>query len=58
MVGGQQGTPQTGNAVVGFSMGGSAALVLAAFHPQQFSYAGSMSGFLNLSADLARSASR
>jgi diacylglycerol O-acyltransferase/trehalose O-mycolyltransferase len=46
-----RGTPQTGNAVVGFSMGGSSALILAAFHPQQFIYAGSMSGFLNLSAD-------
>jgi diacylglycerol O-acyltransferase / trehalose O-mycolyltransferase len=41
---------QTGNAVVGFSMGGSAALILAAYHPQQFIYAGSLSGFLNLSA--------
>jgi diacylglycerol O-acyltransferase/trehalose O-mycolyltransferase len=41
----------TGNAVVGFSMGGSSALVLAAHHPQQFIYAGSLSGFLNLSAD-------
>jgi diacylglycerol O-acyltransferase / trehalose O-mycolyltransferase len=41
----------TGNAVVGFSMGGSSALILAAFHPQQFIYAGSLSGFLNLSAD-------
>ena len=28
----------------------SSALILAAFHPQQFSYAGSISGFLNLSA--------
>jgi diacylglycerol O-acyltransferase/trehalose O-mycolyltransferase len=46
-----RGTPQNGNAVVGFSMGGSSALILAAFHPQQFIYAGSMSGFLNLSAD-------
>ncbi|RDH76528.1 esterase family protein [Mycolicibacterium moriokaense] len=43
--------PTTGNAVVGFSMGGSSALVLAAHHPQQFAYAGSLSGFLNLSAD-------
>ena len=42
---------QTGNAVVGFSMGGSSALVLAAHHPQQFIYAASVSGFLNLSAD-------
>jgi diacylglycerol O-acyltransferase / trehalose O-mycolyltransferase len=46
-----KGTPQTGNAVVGFSMGGSSALILAAYHPQQFIYAASMSGFLNLSAD-------
>jgi diacylglycerol O-acyltransferase/trehalose O-mycolyltransferase len=38
-----------GNAVVGASMGGSSALILAAYHPQQFVYAGSMSGFLNLS---------
>src|SRR6476661_8341846 len=44
-----KGTPQTGNAIVGFSMGGSSALVLAAYHPQQFIYAGSLSGFLNLS---------
>jgi diacylglycerol O-acyltransferase / trehalose O-mycolyltransferase len=41
---------RTGNAVVGLSMGGSAALVLAMYHPQQFIYAGSLSGFLNLSA--------
>ncbi len=43
--------PSTGNAIVGFSMGGSSALVLAAHHPQQFIFAGSLSGFLNLSAD-------
>jgi diacylglycerol O-acyltransferase/trehalose O-mycolyltransferase len=43
--------PTTGNAIVGFSMGGSSALVLAAHHPEQFIYAGSLSGFLNLSAD-------
>jgi diacylglycerol O-acyltransferase / trehalose O-mycolyltransferase len=41
--------PTTRNAVVGLSMGGSSALVLAAYHPQQFIYAGSLSGFLNLS---------
>lgn len=40
----------TGNAVVGFSMGGSSALILAAYHPEQFTFAGSLSGFLNLSA--------
>ncbi len=45
-----KGVRQNGNAIVGFSMGGSSALTLAAFHPQQFIYAGSLSGFLNLSA--------
>jgi diacylglycerol O-acyltransferase / trehalose O-mycolyltransferase len=44
----------TGNAVVGFSMGGSSALVLAAYHPDRFIYAGSLSGFLNLSAPSQR----
>jgi diacylglycerol O-acyltransferase / trehalose O-mycolyltransferase len=38
-----------GNAVVGVSMGGSSALVLAIYHPQLFAYAGSLSGFMNLS---------
>jgi diacylglycerol O-acyltransferase/trehalose O-mycolyltransferase len=38
-----------GNAAVGLSMGGSSALVLAIHHPQEFIYAGSLSGFLNLS---------
>jgi diacylglycerol O-acyltransferase/trehalose O-mycolyltransferase len=41
--------PTTGNAVVGLSMGGSSALVLASYHPAEFIYAGSLSGFLNLS---------
>ncbi|ODQ91730.1 alpha/beta hydrolase [Mycolicibacterium holsaticum] len=40
----------TGNAVVGLSMSGSAALILAAYHPAQFRYAASLSGFLNPSA--------
>src|SRR4051794_17628999 len=39
----------TGSAVVGLSMAGSAALTMAIYHPQQFPYAGSLSGFLNLS---------
>ena len=30
-------------------MSGSAALILAAYHPNNFRYAGSLSGFLNLS---------
>jgi S-formylglutathione hydrolase FrmB len=35
-----------GHAVVGAAQGGYAALALAAFHPDRFRYAGSMSGFL------------
>src|SRR5439155_26087175 len=45
-----KGISTGGNAVVGPSMGGSAALILAAYHPRNFAYAGSLSGFLNLSA--------
>ena len=39
----------TGSAAVGLSMAGSAALTLAIWHPEQFPYAASLSGFLNLS---------
>ncbi|MFB8009449.1 alpha/beta hydrolase [Nocardia sp. NPDC056000] len=42
------------NGVFGLSMGGSAALTLAAYHPDQFSYAGSFSGYLNISAPSMR----
>ena len=35
------------NAVVGLSMSGGSALILAAYYPQQFPYAASLSGFLN-----------
>jgi diacylglycerol O-acyltransferase/trehalose O-mycolyltransferase len=38
-----------GNACVGPSMAGSACLILAAYHPNNFIYAASLSGFLNLS---------
>ena len=44
-----RGISASGNAVVGLSMGGNAALTLAEWHPQIFVYAGSLSGFLNLS---------
>jgi diacylglycerol O-acyltransferase/trehalose O-mycolyltransferase len=44
-----KGVSPSGNAVVGLSMSGGAALVLAAYHPGQFVYAGSLSGFLNTS---------
>ena len=39
----------TGSAAVGLSMAGSTALTLAIYYPQQFPYAASLSGFLNLS---------
>ncbi|WP_416382290.1 alpha/beta hydrolase [Nocardia transvalensis] len=48
----------TRNGVFGLSMGGSAALTLAAYHPDQFSYAGSYSGYLNVSAPGMREALR
>jgi diacylglycerol O-acyltransferase/trehalose O-mycolyltransferase len=44
-----EGIAPAGNAVVGLSMSGSAALILAAYHPGQFRYAGSLSGFEHLS---------
>jgi diacylglycerol O-acyltransferase/trehalose O-mycolyltransferase len=44
-----KGVSPSGNAVVGLSMSGGAALILAAYHPGQFVYAGSLSGFLNTS---------
>jgi diacylglycerol O-acyltransferase / trehalose O-mycolyltransferase len=47
-----KGVSSSGNAVVGLSMSGSAALILAAYHPNQFRFAGSLSGFLNLSAGI------
>jgi diacylglycerol O-acyltransferase / trehalose O-mycolyltransferase len=37
----------TGSAAVGLSMAGSASLTLAIYHPQQFPYAATLSGFLN-----------
>jgi len=42
-----QGVSQTGNAVVGLSMAGGTALTYAIYHPQQWIYAASLSGFLN-----------
>jgi diacylglycerol O-acyltransferase/trehalose O-mycolyltransferase len=44
-----KGISPTGNAVVGLSMSGSAALILAAYHPGNFRFAGSLSGFEHLS---------
>ena len=48
----------TGNGVVGLSMSGGAALILSAYHPAQFSYAGSLSGFLNPSSTFMKQAIR
>jgi diacylglycerol O-acyltransferase / trehalose O-mycolyltransferase len=44
-----KGISPSGNAVVGLSMSGSAALILSAYHPGNFAYAGSLSGFEHLS---------
>jgi diacylglycerol O-acyltransferase / trehalose O-mycolyltransferase len=48
----------TGNGVVGLSMSGGPALILSAYHPAQFSYAASLSGFLNPSALVMQQAIR
>lgn len=47
-----KGVAPTGNAVVGLSMSGGAALTLATYYPTQFIFAGSLSGFLNPSTGL------
>jgi diacylglycerol O-acyltransferase / trehalose O-mycolyltransferase len=48
----------TGNGVVSLSMSGGSALILSAYHPGQFSYAASLSGFLNPSAVFMQQAIR
>ena len=53
-----KGVSMTGNGVVGLSMSGGAALILSAYHPAQFKYAASLSGFLNPSALLMQQAIR
>src|SRR3954462_6409001 len=47
-----KGQAPTGNAVVGLSMSGSAAMTLAIYHPTQFIFASSLSGYLNPSMGL------
>jgi diacylglycerol O-acyltransferase/trehalose O-mycolyltransferase len=42
-----EGVKSTGSAAVGISMSAVSALNLAIYHPQQFVYAGSLSGYLN-----------
>ena len=44
-----KGVDSSRNAAVGLSMAGSAAMTMAIYHPNQFQYAASLSGFLNLS---------
>ncbi|WMN01896.1 alpha/beta hydrolase [Rhodococcus erythropolis] len=53
-----RGVSRTNNAIVGLSMGGSAALSLAAHHRDQFKAAASYSGYLHLSAPAMREAIR
>jgi len=48
------GVSSNDDGVVGLSMAGSSALTLAAYHRDQFKFAGSFSGALNLSAPGAR----
>jgi diacylglycerol O-acyltransferase/trehalose O-mycolyltransferase len=52
------GVSSSNNAILGLSMGGSAALTLAAYHRNQFRFAGSLSGYLNISAPGMREAIR
>ena len=47
-----KGQDPSNNAVVGVSMSGSAALNMAIWHPTQFIFAGSLSGYLNPSSGL------
>ena len=48
----------TGNGIVGLSMAGGAGLILSAYHPAQFSFAASLSGFLNPSTPFMKQAIR
>ncbi|MGV9666861.1 alpha/beta hydrolase [Nocardia niigatensis] len=52
------GFSTTRNGIFGLSMSGGSALMMAAFHPNQFAYAGSMSGALDLSLPEMRTAVR
>jgi diacylglycerol O-acyltransferase/trehalose O-mycolyltransferase len=45
----------TGGAAVGLSMAGASALILAAYHPEQFIYAGSMSALMDPSQGMGPS---
>ena len=43
----QYSVKSSNNAAIGLSMAGSSAMTLAMYHPEQYSYAGSLSGYLN-----------
>jgi diacylglycerol O-acyltransferase/trehalose O-mycolyltransferase len=43
----EQGVKPTGNAAVGISMAGASAMTLAIYHPEQFTYSGSLSGYVS-----------
>jgi S-formylglutathione hydrolase FrmB len=45
-----KGLAPSRHAIVGASQGGTGAMTLACFHPERFSYAGSMSGFMSPSS--------
>ena len=45
-----KGLASGGHGIVGVSQGGTAAITMAAFHPDRYRYAGSLSGFLTPSA--------
>jgi len=51
----QKQVKPTGSAAVGLSMAGSSALILAAYHPDQFVYAGSLSALLDPSQGMGPS---
>ncbi|EUA42474.1 antigen 85-B [Mycobacterium xenopi 4042] len=51
----QKSVKPTGSAAVGISMAGSAALILAVYHPQQFVYAGSLSALMDPSQGMGPS---
>ncbi|WP_137723370.1 alpha/beta hydrolase [Prescottella subtropica] len=52
------GVDRTNTGVVGISMGGTAAMTLAAYHRDQFRFAGSLSGYLHTTAPGMRTAIR
>jgi diacylglycerol O-acyltransferase/trehalose O-mycolyltransferase len=49
---------RTGNGIVGLSMAGGAGIILSAYHPSEFTYAASLSGFLNPSTLFMKQAIR